>query len=149
MANYSPVINTRGLIFADHRGILLRSSYYVYQMYKPCAGGFSVSSEIVSPKLESSNALALDVATVQVDANKIYLFVVNRALEELSCQVNIPDFNVKASSGTILTAGNLRSYNNFEHPDLIVPRAFEANFSGENFNVRFPKHSLSVLILEK
>ena len=149
MANYSPVVNTRGLIFADHRGILLRSSYYVYYMYKACAGGFSVSSEVDSQKLESSNALALDVATVKVADNKIYLFVVNRALEKLSCQVNIPDFNVKASSGTILTAENLRSYNSFEHPDIIVPRAFEANFSGENFNVRFPKHSLSVLILEK
>ncbi len=149
MANYSPVVNTRGLIFADQRGILLRSSYYVYQMYKACAGGFSVSTKVHSPMLENSNAIALDVATVKVSDIKIYLFVVNRSLEEISSQISIQDFNVKASSGTILTAENLRSYNSFEEPNAIIPKVFEIDVSGEDFNVTFPKHSLLVLLFEK
>jgi alpha-N-arabinofuranosidase len=148
MANYSPIVNTRGLIFADARGILLRSSYYVFQMYKPCAGGFSISSEVNSPKLEGSNALSLDVATVRADNKRVYLFVVNRALQDLSCEVNIPDFNIKSSSSTILTAESIRSYNSFENPDVVVPKALKVNALGENFNFIFPKHSLSVLKLE-
>ena len=148
MANYSPIVNTRGLIFADPKGIILRSSYYVFQMYKPCAGGFSISSEVNSPKLEGSNALSLDVATVKANDKKLYLFVVNRALQDLSCQVNIPDFNIKSSSGTILTAESIRSYNSFENPDVVVPKALKVNAFGENFNFIFPKHSFSVLKLE-
>jgi len=148
MANYSPAVNTRGLIFADHRGILLRSSYYVYQMYKTCAGGFSISSKVESPKLGGSNALALDVASVKVNDNKIYLFVINRSLENLPCQVIIPDFYVKTSSGTIMTAENLRSYNSFKHPDTIKPGKFDVAVLGKDFSVTFPKHSISVLLLE-
>ena len=149
MANYAPVVNTRGLIFADHRGTLLRSSYYVYQLYKACAGGFSVSSEVHSPKFENSNTLALDVATVKASDSRIYLFVVNRDLEEISTHINIQDFNVNASSGTILTAENLRSYNSFENPDAIIPKVFKIDVSGKDFNVTFPKNSLAVLLFEK
>jgi len=51
-------------------------------------------------------------------------------------------------SGTILSAESLKSYNSFENPDTIIPREFELNMSGENFKISFPKHSLSVLLLE-
>ena len=148
IANYSPVVNTRGLIYADNRGTLLRSTYFVYQMYKPCAGGLSILPQVDCPKLEDTNALMLDVAAVKKGDNRVYLFVVNRALEDLACQITIPDFVVKPSSGMILTAESLKSYNSFENPDTIIPREFEVNVSGEKFKISFPKHSLSVLLLE-
>ncbi|KKL19281.1 hypothetical protein LCGC14_2467030 [marine sediment metagenome] len=148
MADYSPVVNTRGLIYADNRGILLRSTYFVFQMYKPCTEGFSILTQIECPKLENSTALALDVATVKVSENKVYLFVVNRALEDLNCQITVPDFNVKSPSGNILTAESLKSYNSFENPYTIIPREFEVNVSGERFKISFQKYSLTVLLLE-
>ncbi len=148
MANYSPAVNTRGLIYADDRGILLRSTYFVFQMYKPCAGGFSIGTKVDCPNVEDSKALALDVAAVKVENNGVYLFVVNRALKEITCHINIPDFPVRSSSGTILTAESLKSYNSFENPDIVVPRAFGVNVLGEQFKISFPKHSLSVVLLE-
>ena len=143
-----PVVNTRGLIYVDNRGILLRSTYFVYQMYKPCTEGVSILTQIECPKLDESNVLALDVAAVKVGDNRVYLFVVNRALEDLVCQITIPDFDVTFSSGTILTAESLKSYNTFENPDTIIPREFEVNVSGEKFKISFPKYSLCVLLLE-
>jgi alpha-N-arabinofuranosidase len=148
MANYSPVVNTRGLIYADNRGVLLRSTYFVFQMYKPCTEGVSLLTQIESPKLEDSTALALDVTAVKVGDNRVYLFIVNRALEDLPCQITLSDFEVKSSSGTILTAESLKSYNSFENPNTLIPREFEVNVSGEIFKISFPKHSLSVLLLE-
>lgn len=148
MANYSPVVNTRGLIYADNRGVLLRSTYSVYQMYKPCAGGSSILAQVDCPNIEDSNVYALDVAAVKTGENKIYLFVVNRALEDLACQISIPGFAVKSSSGTILTAESLKSYNSFENPNTIIPREFDVNVSGEEFKISFPKYSLSVLLLK-
>jgi alpha-N-arabinofuranosidase len=149
MANYSPVVNTRGLIYADDRGVLLRSTYFVYQMYKPCTEGFSILTQIECPKLDDSTTFALDVAAVKVGDNRVYLFVVNRALEDLTCQITLPGFIVKSSSGTILTAESLKSYNSFEHPDTIIPREIEVNVSDEMFKISFPKHSLSVLLLDR
>ena len=148
MANYSPVVNTRGLIYADERGVLLRSTYFVFQMYKPCTEGVSILTQIECPKLEDSTALALDVAAVKIGDNRVYLFVVNRAFEDVACQITIPDFAVRASSGTILTAESLKSYNNFENPGTVIPREFEVNVSGKEFSISFPKHSLSVLLFE-
>ena len=148
MTNYSPVVNTRGIIYADERGVLLRSTYFVFQMYKPCTEGISILTNIESPNLEDTKASALDVAAVKVEDNRVYLFVINRALEDLTCQITIPDFAVKSSSGTILTAESLKSYNSFENPNIIIPREFEVNISGEKFKMSFPKHSLSVLLLE-
>ena len=148
MANYSPVVNTRGLIYADNRGTLLRSTYFVYQMYKPCAGGSSILTQVECLNLKESNVLALDVAAVKTGNNRVYLFVVNRALEDLMCEITIPGFAVKSSSGTILTAESLKSYNSFENPNTIIPREFEVNVSSEKFKISFPKHSLSVLLFE-
>ncbi len=148
MANYSPVVNTRGLIYADNRGVLLRSTYFVYQIYKPCVGGSSILTQVDCPNLEDSTVLALDVAAVKAIDNGVYLFVVNRALEELSSQISIPGFAVKSSSGTILTAESIKSYNTFENPETVIPREFEVNVSSEKFKISFPKHSLSVLLLE-
>ena len=148
MANYSPDVNTRGFIYADNRGVLLRSTYFVFQMYKLCAGGLSVVTQVDCPKLEDSIGLVLDVAAVKSDDNRVYLFVVNRALEDLTCQITIPGFVVKSSSGTILTAESLKSFNSFENPDTVIPRAFEVNVSGEDFKISFPKHSLSVILLK-
>ena len=117
-------------------------------MYKPCAEGISILTQIECPELEDSTALALDVAAVKIGDNRVYLFVINRALEDLTCQITIPGFDIKSSSGTILTAESLTSYNSFQNPDTIIPREFEVNISGEKFKISFPKHSLSVLLLE-
>lgn len=148
MANYSPAVNTRGLIYADNRGVLLRSTYFVYQMYKTCAEGFSLLTQIKCPNLEDSKVLVLDVAAVKLGDNRVYLFVVNRALEDLVCQITIPEFDFKSSSGTILTAESLKSYNSFENPYTVMPREFEVDVTGEQFKISFPKHSLSVILLK-
>jgi alpha-N-arabinofuranosidase len=132
----------------DERGVLLRSTYYVYQMYKLCVGGISILAQVDCPKLENSTALAIDIAVVKVDDKRVYLFVVNRDLEDLTCQIRIPGFACKSSSGTVLTAEKLKSYNSFDNPDVIIPRAFEVNVFGEEFKISFPKHSLTVLLLE-
>ena len=117
-------------------------------MYKPCVGGSSILTQVDCPKLEDSIGFALDVAAVKTGDNGIYLYVVNRALEDITCQIIIPGFAVKTSSGTILTSESLKSYNSFENPDTVIPRAFEVNVSGDKFKISSPKHSLTVLLLE-
>ncbi|MHA2270176.1 MAG: hypothetical protein ACXAB8_20500 [Promethearchaeota archaeon] len=72
----------------------------------------------------------------------------SRALENLTCQIYLTDFDVKLTSGTILTAEILKSYNSFEYPGTIIPREFEVNLSGEMSKITFPKYSLSVLLFE-
>jgi alpha-N-arabinofuranosidase len=44
MANFAPVVNTRGAIFTHEDGIVLRSTYYVFHMYTNLLGGTVVDS---------------------------------------------------------------------------------------------------------
>ncbi|MCP4763787.1 MAG: hypothetical protein GY870_18595, partial [archaeon] len=107
-----------------------------------------ISTQVECPKLEGSNGLLLDTVAVKTSDNRVYLFAVNRALEDINCQISISGFEVKSSSGTILTAESLKSYNSFENPDTVIPREFDVNVSGEKFGISLPKHSLSVIVLE-
>ena len=44
MANFAPVLNTRGCIYSDARGIVLRSTYYVFDLYANTMGNRVVDS---------------------------------------------------------------------------------------------------------
>jgi len=150
MANYAPCVNIRGLIHADKRGILLRTSYHIFKMYQSCKGGISVFNKLECPNLGNSNALVLDVASIKSEKARLILYVINRdPINDVSCRINIEDFSVKKSSCIILTGDNLRSCNNFENPFTVVPKEFKINLIGNNFKFLFPKHSLCALYLEK
>ena len=150
MANYSPNVNTRGLIFADNRGVLLRSSYYVYQIYQSCMGGYSVVNDVICSNIKDANALALDAASIKMSDKKFYLFVVNRDSEaDILSNIEIAGFNVKKSSCVILTADNLRSYNDFDHPNSVILKNLDSDIRGEKFEFDFPKHSITALTFEK
>ena len=149
MANYSPIVNTRGLIYVDKSGVLLRSSYYVYKLYRECAGGFSLQQEIKSPHLEDSNALSLDISSVKMNDNLIYLFVINRDSQDITTIINIDNFKVKSSKGKIITGNDLRSYNDQQNPFIISIKDLDVNISGENLKFTFPKYSICLLYLSQ
>ena len=149
MANYSPGVNCRGLIYVSKQGILLRPTYYVYQMYKDCADGTSVSVNTDVPILNGSAAPVLDVAGVRLKDGALILFVVNREKEKsLLCQVKLNGFVVQQSEGKILTGDSLSVYNDFSHPNTIIPQNFEVNVKGNEFALNFPPRSIVTLLLK-
>ena len=66
MANFSPVVNTRGMIYTHDKGIVLRSTYHVYDLYVNKMG-----DEVLDGFLECGSRMTVkgkDGAQVTVDA---------------------------------------------------------------------------------
>jgi alpha-N-arabinofuranosidase len=149
MANYSPSVNCRGLIFADKRGVLLRSSYHVFDMYREAGGGTAVTVRTNAPALEGSAARLLDSAAVRMPNGEMRLFVVNREpVRSVPCLVKLTGFSARRSSAKVLTANSLSGCNDFNHPRAVEIRNLELNVKGGSFQITFPGRSVVMLRLE-
>jgi alpha-L-arabinofuranosidase len=150
MANYSPIVNTRGLIYANDKGVLKRTSFHVYKIYSKCSGGFSLENQVNSPNLKDSNALILDVSSIRMNDDLIYVYVINRDDENNTItKFEIPEFSVKKGNALILTANDLRSFNDFKSQDTIISRDYEFDAYGETFELRIPRQSICLIELCK
>ena len=88
MANFAPVLNTRGCIFSDGSGIVLRSTYHVFDLYVNYMGDIVIDTweENEIPKMEvlhkngmSVNVNVLDIiATRWSDREGIAVAIVNK-----------------------------------------------------------------------
>ena len=88
MANYAPVVNTRGLIFTHPEGIVLRSTYHVFDLFVNYMGDVAVDGFAEDPPVmnalnrktgETAMVDALDiVATRWSDRDGIAISAVNK-----------------------------------------------------------------------
>lgn len=88
MANFAPILNTRGCIYSDGSGIVLRSTYHVFDLYVNYMGDIVIDTweENEIPKMEvlhkngmSVNVNVLDIiATRWSDREGIAVAIVNK-----------------------------------------------------------------------
>ncbi len=69
MANFAPIVNTRGCIFTHENGIVLRGTYYVFYMYVKLLGDtiidlWSQETETLSPKDRWGKTRTIDAVDV-------------------------------------------------------------------------------------
>jgi alpha-L-arabinofuranosidase len=122
MANYSPAVNTRGLIYAGERGIILRPAYHVFRMFRPAAGGTAVKAAVDCPSLPGSRAPALDVSAVLDEGKALRLLVVNRHPHEaVDCAIDLGGREMLEGTVEVLTGESLDSFNDFEAPARVAP----------------------------
>ena len=73
MANFSPAVNTRGMIYTHQGGIVLRSTYYVFELYNRMQNNYI---DTWNPGEEDE---MLDLAVTADDtSSKISISVVNK-----------------------------------------------------------------------
>lgn len=90
MANYSPTVNTRGLIFSRSQGVVLRTTYHVYGLYRACAGGTAIRSGVICLPLVNSGAPALDAAAVKSAKGEMMILAVNRhPVDSIRCRIHV------------------------------------------------------------
>ncbi len=159
MANFSPVVNTRGAVFVHDKGIVKRTSYHVFWMYT------HLLEENVAPVKVDCEALTdgkasvpvLDaVLTVSDDGKRRVLAVVNKSPDKAV------DFDISAlSSGwptsasanggptsvsaTILSGVSPDDYNDIGAENRVVP--VKTTYEVKDGKVTLPPHSLSCIVL--
>lgn len=159
MANFAPVVNTRGLIYTHQQGIVLRPTYYVFEMYTQQLGDEIVDSfELDVPELSQKDRFGNVRRFPQVDViatrfsgtDRLAVSLVNKhATDDILVQATIPHAG-KNISLQVLSGDSPDAYNDVGHtgvlpaarPDLVDTR-------GEDLLcVKLPPHSVSILSID-
>ena len=154
MANFSPVVNTRGAVFVHDKGIVKRTSYHVFWMYT------HLLEENVAPVKVDCEALTdgkasvpvLDaVLTVSNDGKRRVLAVVNKSPDKavpLDVSSIAADAARSASApyqATVLAGASPDDYNDIGAENRVVP--VKTTYEVKDGKVTLPPHSLSCIVL--
>jgi alpha-N-arabinofuranosidase len=158
MANFAPTVNTRGAIYAHKDGIVLRSTYFVFELYTQLMGDAVLDSWISENSTfkaanehgEMVQVPSLDiVATKSSDTNDLRISIVNRHPEKpVTLNLAVNDL-LQYSSAKLygITASSKDSYNDLHQPDEV--KRFKKDIMIDNNNdleLEINPHSVNVLV---
>ena len=152
MANFAPVVNTRGCIFTHENGIVLRTTYHVFDLYVNYLGdrildswsdsapekelrakdGAPVPTELLDVLVTSfTDRLGLAVAAVNKDPSEI--------------QPLMLDFDAAGEVTQYYISGDsTEAYNDIGHTAVSILRK-EAGRFARGMEIQLPPHSVSVI----
>lgn len=153
MANFAPILNTRGCIYSDRDGIVLRSTYHVFDLYVNYMGDTVVdlwAESLPQMKVTGKNGTehtvdTLDmVATVWSDRPGIAVAVVNKHKEE-AFTVCISQVSCSPESVIYRLEGKeANSYNDTGKTEVFI-RKEELVTCKDGIKVRIGPHSVNVI----
>jgi Alpha-L-arabinofuranosidase len=156
MANFSPIINTRGAIFTFENGLVLRSTYHVFDMYVNELGDEILDSweqskeKVLSLKTKEGRMVEVErvdyIVTRRSDDRLIAIAAINKDSDE-SVNFNISFTNKKGKSRyrvLTLAGSSTESYNDINHEDAYIEKGEWINAEG-NFEVCLKPHSINII----
>jgi len=157
MANFAPVVNTRGAIYTYENGIVLRPTYYVFWMYTKLLGDEVIdlytidmpSAEMKDKSGKPVNVSLIDtVATRFSESKDVVISLINKDPEkEISVSMNLPE-GYRVCSLTTLCGEGTDDYNDINR-ESVKPFDNTSAVTEEsgNITVHVPAHSVNVLKL--
>lgn len=157
MANFAPTVNTRGAIFTHPEGIVLRSTYFVFELYVRhmgdtvvdfwCEGG---DSFLVERNGHSVQIPSLDVvATTSSAGNDVRIAIVNRH-PEASQEVHLSLERLTGCRRATLYSviGDSKdAFNDIGHNAVRIEESQFAMDGTKGVRLEVPPHSVNVLVL--
>jgi alpha-N-arabinofuranosidase len=155
MTNMSPLVNTRGPIYAHPGGIVLRPTYHVGELYAAQLAREVLDTRPLVPGFDAAGPAGGTVTLPRGDA----LVTADRATgevavslsnlhpdEPLDCVVWLPGRTLRGPAElTTLTGAAPDSYNDVNHPDDVCPRRTQVPTGGDAVRLRLAPHSVSIL----
>jgi len=161
MANFSPVVNTRGMIFTHKEGIVLRPSYYTFLLYTNYLQDIVVDGYLeqdagftamnVAREPVETFVPALDtVATRSADGKTLAIGVVNRDPENAqSLKIDLGRDEAYAAGKLYwIQADDKDAYNDIERPDRVGIASKELSACRDYLTVEIPPHTVAVVELK-
>jgi alpha-N-arabinofuranosidase len=157
MANFAPLVNTRGAIFTHPDGIVLRPTYHVFRMYSDLMGETVLDTVIRHNHLFEA-PMGIEIALVpSIDAvgtrsadGQLRLAVVNRRPERpVEVEIQYPGVP-QPGKGVLhsLVGASKDSYNDIDRPDDVGIERIEVPVrQKETIVLDLPPHSVHVLCL--
>lgn len=156
MANFSPVVNTRGMIYTHDKGVVLRSSYHVYDLYVNKMGdevldGLTEGGRYMTVKGKDGRSVTVDIvdaiATRDSKSGVIAVSAVNKhRTKEQTITLSLP-VDGKPVTVTTLCGNGPDDYNDIDR-NTVVP--FENDSAvkrrtSRSVTVTLPPHSVNII----
>ena len=167
MANIAQVVNVlQSMILTDQEGtghMVLTPTYHVFEMYTPFQEATYLPVDLPTETIQVSKAYfkekqgardagyrpcpMLSASAAKATDGSLVLAVTNVSLDKSqTIDFQIDGYTAKTVSGRILTSQNVADFNDFQHPDVVAPKAFtDAKISKGVVTVKVPAKSIVVL----
>ena len=158
MANFAPLVNARGAIFTHAAGIVLRPTYFVFELYTRHMGEVVVDSwlqgggafAVPTPAGERLVPAVDAVATRSEESNELRIAIANRHPEE-TVELSVRDASLPGFSTAVrheLRAPSKDAFNDVSAPATVALGSESASVKGRSCaTVEVPPHSVMVLVL--
>ena len=159
MANFAPVVNTRGAIFTHENGLVLRPTFHVFDLYANHMGDTVVDSWLASnDEFEVSaggkpvRVPALDLlVTKDSQSNDLRISIINRHPDKSQTVHLQLDGTTYGDSSTLhtLAGASKDSFNSVAQPENVTVTEHVLMQSGQNgLTLEIHPHSVNILVLK-
>lgn len=159
MANFSPIVNTRGMIYTCEEGIVLRSTYHVFDAYvngmqNQCVDIWDTEKaavmHVIDENGEEKEVEVLDAAaTVNEAGDKLSISIVNKhPSETMTVSMEIAEWMQGQYRLITVNGPSADSYNSIEEQAVVKKELPWEQFSGK-ICVTLEPHSVNILQIEK
>jgi alpha-N-arabinofuranosidase len=150
MANIAQMANVlQAMILTDGPKMVLTPTYHVFEMYKPFQDAMSVPIALDVPDYVNGkiHVPAVSAAAARAKDGKLYIALTNvDPNRPVNLAMTLGGSTATGVSGRILTAPTIQSRNDFAHPELVKPVAFDgARLEGRTLRVALPPHAVVML----
>ncbi len=155
MANFAPIVNTRGCIYTHKDGIVLRSTYYVFLLYVSYLGDTALTGWADNEAFMPVTALdGLERVTPMLDILPTYdsrtggyaVAVVNKSADENASLV-VSQLDAQAAEYRIVTVngGSTEAYNDIDREEVSLTEGVWQPVTTHTYT--FAPHSINILQL--
>jgi len=157
MANFAPIVNTRGAIFTHKDGIVKRSTYYVFELYTKYMGDIILDSYAEEPEtyyiksedVEGEIDCIDTVATLDSTSGTVVLSLVNKHMTEektITLEIGI---HQKVTIFT-LSGNSADDYNDIDRSSVIPYENPHALLFDEpaTITLSLPAHSVNIIQIQ-
>ncbi len=154
MANFAPILNTRGCIYSNDSGIVLRSTYYVFELYVNYMGDVVIDTweeeQIPQMIVTHKNGMPIKVKTLDILATKwsdkpgLAVAIINKnPTEEQYIELDIGEQEGQAILYT-LNGPSENSYNDVHNRQVEITKRDLGQITNK-LSFKLPPHSVNVL----
>jgi len=151
-ANIAQMINAlQAMILTKGEKIVLTPTYHLFHLYTPFqdaklvpvryeAGAYT-EGDVTLPRLDAIGAIGKD--------GRLWLSLTNLDPQRpLQIKADVPGFTFAGARGQTLAGDQMGSFNSFEAPTAVTPKAITVPAKGQAATLDLPPHSVTVIGLD-
>ncbi len=146
MANFSPAVNTRGCIFTYEHGIVLRSTYFVFELYANYLGDMVLDSWKTDSIIGAKNIPQIDTVVTHFSGTDAYAVAVVNKSREKKHEITLSLETVGDIEIYYICGNNADSYNDIDHTEIEIIHKNLGQYE-KGMNISLEPHSVGVICI--